>query len=119
MSPLELLVPEALEDLINLYSPDEYYINKAGLHWGHPKIEDIPVTMGNCYHPYGFSIVGGFHFAYWFSYRPSSYDAYMAWIPIYAQPYGSNGILVQKRDMCWICGCNPICVLIWTWICAK
>ena len=116
---IELLIPEVLEALGGSYSPVEYYIDSSGLHWGHPKSVADPATLGGCYHPYGFSIVGSFHFVYWFSYRPPSYDAYMAWIPIYAEPYGANGILVQKRDICWICGCNPVCVLIWTWICAK
>lgn len=72
-----------------------------------------------CYFPYSFSIVNSSHFVYWFSYRPASYNAYMAGIPIYAQPYGSNGILVQKRDICWLCNCNPWCALLWTYICAK
>jgi len=117
--PFELLVHEVLDTLINSYAPDDYYIDGTGLHWRGSNEPDIPVTSGDCYHPYGFSIVGWTHFVYWFSYRPPSYDAFMAWFPIYAQPYGSNGILVQKRDMCLICGCNPICVLIWTRICAK
>jgi len=117
--PLGMLVPEVLEDLGSSYRPEEYYIDSSGLHWGQPKNIREQAALGNCYHPYGLSIVGSLHFVYWFSYRPPSYNAYMAWIPIYAQPYGSNGILVQKRDICWICGCNPLCALLWTWICAK
>jgi len=116
---LEMLVPEVLEVLGGSYTPEDYYIDSSGLHWGHPKKMAIQSVSGACYHPYGLSIVGSLHFVYWFSYRPPSYNAYMAWIPIYAQPYGSNGILVQKRDICLICGCNPLCTLLWTWICAK
>jgi len=116
--PFQMLIPEVLEELGSSFRPEEYYIDTSGLHWGHPKNIAEKVS-GDCYHPYGLSIVGGFHFVYWFSYRPPSYNAYMAWIPIYAQPYGSNGILVQKRDICWICNCNPWCALLWTWICAK
>lgn len=114
--PLGMLVPEVLKDLGDSYSPEDYYIDSSGLHWGKPKRMAMQLAPGNYYHPYGFSIVGSFHFVYWFSTRPPSYNAYMAWIPIYAQPYGSNGILVQKRDICWICGCNPLSALLWTWI---
>ncbi|MFA6553304.1 MAG: hypothetical protein WCT27_02665 [Patescibacteria group bacterium] len=117
--PFGMLIPQVLEELGSSYSPEEYYIDSSGLHWGHAKRVAELTAAGDCYHPYGLSIVGTFHFVYWFSYRPSSYNAYMSWIPIYAQPYGPNGILVQKRDICWICGCNPVCALLWTWICAK
>ena len=82
--------------------------------------EDMPDAISqSCYSPYAFTVVGGYHFAYWFFYRPPSYNAYMAGFPIYAQPYGSTGILVQKRDICLICGCNPVCALVWTYICSK
>jgi hypothetical protein len=117
--PFEMLAPEVLKTLAENVEPGAYYIDSLGLHWGHPKKTAQQLAAGNCYHAYGFSIVGSLHFVYWFHYRPPSYDAYMAWIKIYAQPYGSNGILVQKRDICWICGCNPFCALLWTWVCAK
>ena len=115
----EELVPEVLQELGDSYAPEDYYIDSLGLHWGHPKRTASELAQGSCYHAYGFSIVGGLHFVYWFHYRPPSYDAFMAWIPIYAQPYDKNGILVQKRDICWICGCNPVCAMLWTWVCAK
>ncbi len=114
----EMLAPEVLAELNSSYDPEEYYIDSIGLHWGKPKYPISDVALGSCYRPYGFSIVN-WHFVYWFHYRPSSYDAYMAWVKIYAQPYGSNGILVQKRDICWICSCNPWCAQLWLRICAK
>jgi hypothetical protein len=118
-APLNTLVPEILDYLGNSYRPEDYYIDSLGLHWGKPKSISESAALGDCPHANGFSIVGSLHFVYWFPHRPASYNAYMAWIPIYAQPYGANGILVQKRDICWICGCNPVCALLWTWICAK
>lgn len=117
--PLRMLVPEVLADLGSTYSPEEYFIDSSGLHWGQPKRMSTQTALGSCYNSYGFSIVGTFHFVYWFSYRPPSYDAYMFLNKIYAQPYGSNGILVQKRDICLNCACNPFCAIFGARVCAK
>lgn len=117
--PLQMLVPEVLEDLGSTYSPEAYFIDSLGLHWGHVKGVSSQAALGSCYYSYGFSIVGTFHFVYWFSYRPPSYDAYMFLNKIYAQPYGSNGILVQKRDICSNCACNPFCAIFGARVCAK
>ncbi len=117
--PLQMLVPEVLEELGRRFSPEEYFIDSSGLHWGHAKREISQTALGSCYYSYGFSIVGTFHFVYWLSYRPPSYDAYMFLNKIYAQPYGSNGILVQKRDICSNCACNPFCAIFGARVCAK
>lgn len=114
--PVRLLSQEVLIEIAKRYGPEEYYIDDAGLHWDEPEF-DQSSTKG-CYGSYGFSMVG-YHFVYWMYYRPPSYDTYIAWSKVWANPYGSNGVLVQKRDMCWICGCSPWCVKYWIKVCSK
>lgn len=117
--PFNLLVPAVLDELGTAYSPEEYWIDSSGVHWGNPKEMLAQAAQGSCYWANGFSLVGLFHLVYWLPYRPPSYDAYMYGFKIRADPYGTYGVLVQKRDLLWICGFNPICGLIGTHVCAK
>lgn len=67
---------------------------------------EAPETM--CYTPYRVTIEGWLHFAYWLTYRPNPYIVNVNGHPVGADPIGANGVLIQKRDICAYCGCNPL-----------
>lgn len=86
---------------------------------GKIELGKIQQAYSYCVRPTSFWVKNSWEFVYVFNSRPPSYDAFIGWVKVQANPYDRRSVLIQKRDICAFCGCNLWCVKSNLKLCAK